>query len=206
VGLPGIGFAYRESGSYRAIFKGNISGPKSFQEVLDRFDGGLESKSKKVFILDAGIATEENIKLIKSRGDDYIVVVRNKPLSETPGAGYVSIRETHQGKVEAIRLRQEDETILYCRSDLKRKKEYSMRTRFTERFEADLKYAKEGLHKKLGTKKYSKVLERVGCLKQKHARVADLYDSSIQEENGEGTDISWRVKDIEKMDARFSGG
>jgi len=188
------------------IFEGNVSEPATFKEVLLKIDNGSKGKSAKTFIMDAGISTEENLKLIKSRGHEYIVVARNKPqLIVADEEGFVEIRHSHPGKVEARLFRQDQEVILFCKSDLKKSKEASMRTKFSERFEADLKYAKESIHKKRGTKRYSRVLERIGRLKQKHSRVAYLYDVSVKENNGIVTDISWKINNIQKMDERFSG-
>lgn len=188
------------------IFEGNVSEPGSFKEVMAKIEKQSNGKSTKTFIMDAGISKEDNLSLIKSLGHDYIVVARNKPeLNISNEEDFVEIRHSHQGKVEARLFKQDDEVILFCRSDLKKSKETSMRTKFSERFEADLKYAKESLHKKRGTKQYPKVLERIGRLKQKHSRVAYLYDVTVKENNGKVTDISWKINSIQKMDERFSG-
>ena len=187
------------------IFEGNVGEAKTFKMVLQKMENMSKDKSSKTFIMDAGISSEENLELLKSSGHDYIVVARNKPVEQTPNDGFVTIRHSQQGRVEARLIKQKDETILFCRSDLKKSKESSMRSRFSERFEADLKYAKESLHKKRGTKRYSKVLERIGRLKQKHARIAYLYDISIKESKGIVTDITWQINNRQKMDERFDG-
>ena len=187
------------------IFEGNVAEPHTFERVLDKLDKMSKGNESKTIIMDAGISTEDNLNLIKSRGHDYIVVARNKPLEQIPDEGFVRIEHSQQGMVEARLLKQQDEAILFCRSDLKRSKEASMRSRFQERFESDLKYASESIHKKRGTKKYTKVLERIGRLKQKHARVSYLYDIKVKERKGVVTQISWQVKDKQKIDERFSG-
>lgn len=187
------------------IFEGNVGEPKTFKRVLEKLENSSKFKSSKTFIMDAGISSEDNLNLLKSSGHDYIVVARNKPVEQAPNDGFVIIRHSQRGRIEARLIKQKDEIILFCRSALKKSKESSMRTRFSERFETDLKYAKESLHKKRGTKKYSRVLERIGRLKQKHARIAYLYDVSIKEKNGIVTDITWQINNRQKMDERFSG-
>jgi len=189
------------------IFKGNISEPKTLKKILDKLElcSRIEP-DKKTIIMDAGIATEDNLELIRSRAYDYIVVSRNKPLDSLSNEGFVVIRNTQENKVEARLYRQGDEIILFCRSDLKKKKkEQSMRSNFQERFEADLQYTRESLFKKGGTKKYEKVLERIGRLKQKHARVAYFYDVTVKQKQGVATDVIWRIKEGRKIDNRFSG-
>ncbi len=201
--LVTLGLVIDESGFPKQshIFEGNVSEPKTLETILDR----LKARGPKTVIMDAGIASEDNLALIKSRGHDYIVVARNKPLEQEPKEGFVEIKHSQSGKIEARLIKNADEIILYCRSDLKKSKEASMRSRFCQHLEADLKYAKESLHKKRGTKKYPKVLERIGRLKQKHARVAWLYDISVKEKDGWVTDISWKINNRQKMDERFSG-
>lgn len=201
--LVSLGLVMDESGFPKQshIFEGNVSEPKTLENILDR----LKARGPKTVIMDAGIASEDNLALIKSRGHDYIVVARNKPLEQEPKEGFVEIKHSQSGKIEARLIKNADEIILYCRSDLKKSKEASMRSRFCQHLEADLKYAKESLHKKRGTKKYPKVLERVGRLKQKHARVAWLYDISVKQKDGLVTDISWKINNSQKMDERFSG-
>jgi len=188
------------------IFRGNISEPKTLKKVLDKLELRSTIKpDRKTIIMDAGIATEDNLELIRSRKYDYIAVSRNKPLDSLPNEGFVVIRNTQENKVEARLYRHGDEIILFCRSDLKKKKEQSMRTNFQERFEADLKYIRESLYKKGGTRKYEKVLERIGRLKQKHARVAYFYDITVKQKQGVAIDITWRIKEGKKIDNRFSG-
>lgn len=187
------------------IFEGNISEIKTLEKILEKLDKNNGFARARTVIMDAGIASDENIELIKKRGHDYIAVSRNKPIDALPDEGFVVIRHNQENKVEARLFRQGDEVILFCRSDLKKIKEESMRTRFQERFETDLKYAQESLHKKGGTKNYLKVIERIGRLKQKHLRVAYFYNIKIKEKDGVATDISWHLKDDKKIDDRFSG-
>jgi hypothetical protein len=188
------------------IFKGNISEPKTLKKILDKLElRSIIKPDKKTIIMDAGIATEDNLALIRNRKYDYIAVSRNKPPDSLPNEGFVVIRNTQENKVEARLYRQGDEIILFCRSALKKKKEQSMRSNFQEHFEQDLKYVRESLYKKGGTKKYEKVLERIGRLKQKHARVAYFYDITVKQKQGIAKDITWRIKEGKKIDNRFSG-
>lgn len=205
--LVTLGLAIDENGfsKHSHLFSGNVAEAGTFKKVMDKFNVPGDIANFKTFVMDAGISTEENLQLIKSSGHEYIVVARNKPLSQEPQDGFITIKHSQQGLIEAKLFKRNGEAVLFCRSALKRHKETSMRTRFSERFEADLKFAKESLHKKQGTKKYSKVLERIGRLKQKHTRIAYLYDIVVKEEKGLVTDISWRIKSAPKMDERFSG-
>jgi hypothetical protein len=66
--------------------------------------------------------------------------------------------------------------------------ESSMNAQFNQRFAQDLEAASRGIIKKGGTKRLSKVWERIGRLKEKYPSVHKYYDISIQD-NGKGLAI-----------------
>jgi len=183
------------------LFAGNISEPGTLEHILDK----LGSDRRKLIILDAGIATKQNILLIKERGHDYLVVSRSHPDFEIKEEHFVKLRHDRQHLVEAMLYRDNEELYLYCRSELKKKKEQSISEFHRMRFEAELKNASESLHKPRGTKTYAKVLERIGRIRERHAKVAYFYDIEVKEEKGRVTEISWKLKDEQKLDDRFSG-
>ncbi len=98
------------------------------------------------------------------------------------------------------------EKELYCRSESKCKKEESMKSKFQQRFETDLTKTKEGLSKKGTVKKYEKIIEKIGRLREKYKRVSSYYDINItKEKNGKNAiSISWKLKE-KKLDDRYSG-
>ncbi len=98
------------------------------------------------------------------------------------------------------------EKELYCRSESKCKKEESMKSKFQQRFETDLIKTKEGLSKKGTVKKYEKIIEKIGRLREKYKRVSSYYDIKVKKEkNGKNAiSISWKLKK-EKLDDRYSG-
>jgi uncharacterized membrane protein YccC len=57
---------------------------------------------------------------------------------------------------------------LYCHSSQREKKEQGIAELFAKRFEAALATLAEGLHKKGAVKRYEKVLERLGRLREKY--------------------------------------
>ena len=183
------------------LFAGNISEPGTLEHILDE----LGSDRRKLIILDAGIATKQNISLIKERGHDYLVVSRSHPDFEIKEEEFVKLRHDRQHLVEAMMYRDNDELYLYCRSELKKKKEQAISEFHRMRFEEELKNASESLHKPRGTKTYAKVLERIGRIRERHAKVAYFYDIEVKEEDGRVTEISWKLKDRQKLDDRFSG-
>jgi len=119
---------------------------------------------------------------------------------------YVVIKETKTNKVEAKRISGsgDDEVFLYCKSHLKGEKERSMQGRFRQNFEEQLSCLSNAIHKKGGTKRYDKVLERLGRLKEKYKPIARFYQIQVEEKDGYACRVSWNYLK-EQSDQRFSG-
>ena len=62
---------------YSAIHEGNMSDSKTLPEMIDKLHTHTCTKTA-VVVLDAGIATEENLKLITEKGYHYLCVSRTK--------------------------------------------------------------------------------------------------------------------------------
>jgi hypothetical protein len=204
------------------IFKGNVYEGKTLLDMIAVLQGQAirplaapetreeanKAKQHVMVVLDAGIAIEDNIKLLKrEEGYDYIVVARNKPLdmSDLDGDDCLTIKQDNHNKVEAIVIIQDGEHILYCKSLLKRKKEQAMKMQFQQRFEQALNHIAASLTKKGGAKKYDKILERIGKQKQQYALVAHYYKVAVKQQDGIATAASWQFDKQQQAEQWFSG-
>ena len=113
----------------------------------------------------------------------------------------VTVKENERTIVRAglVENKESDEIELYCHSQAKEKKEKSIKGHFSQRFEEELTKAHEALSKKGGTKRYEKVIERIGRLKEKYKRVAHRYEITIKrdKEARNAIAIDWRQKEID---------
>jgi len=180
------------------VFEGNVSEPSTLEKMIK----GLEEKggcpdifepSKATIVMDAGIASEDNIEWLKENGYPYIVVSR-KHHRQFDEKEAVMVKQDKGGTVKAQKVidSEKNEVLLYCHSTLREKKERSINNRFTERFEEALTYLESGLHKKGRLKKYDKVLEKIGRLKQKYSQASKLYKIDVShDESGNAVQIIW---------------
>ena len=93
-------------------------------------------------VIDAGVGTQDNLKLIRGEGFHYVTVSRTRP-TEAPTEDLVVIKSEDDLTVKAKRLDREgadasSEVILYCESSARARKEASMKTRWQQRFEEGL--------------------------------------------------------------------
>ena len=209
--LVTVGIILDEDGFPKAsrIFPGNVSEPSTLEKILDDFfinsprQLPLNGKLPTV-VMDAGIATEENLEMIRQKGLDYICVDRRK-VKEIPSGEEKVVHEGNYGTVTAVRVEEPDEVFLYCNSTGRAKKEEAIKNRFQLRLEEDLEKIKQGLKRKGGIKRYSKVLERIGRVKEKYSSVSQFYEITVKKENGKAVDVCWKIKNEDKFQLRFSG-
>jgi hypothetical protein len=193
------------------IFNGNVSEPDTLIPMLEELQGERIKKQQRskaiTVVIDAGIASEDNLKLLIDEGYDYICVARNKPIdpSKINKDDLLTIKQDKNNTVRVQLIKADGENILYCKSFLKGKKEEAMRTLFQDRFERGLKEIEASLSKKGGTKKYEKVLERIGRLKERYSSIAHYYKIAVRQKQGIATGIEWNFEKEQKAQERFSG-
>jgi len=173
------------------IYPGNVSEPKTLEEMLTM----LQSNKEAIVVMDAGIATEDNIEWLKKNKYRFIVVSRKRNLTMPATEKRVLLKEENNNQVEAVLVTNDEtsELELYCHSQAKEGKSKEMVSKSCARYEDELNKLSLGLHKKKGTKKYEKVMERLGRLKEKFSRVNPLYDINVtpDEQNKYTLAITW---------------
>ena len=177
------------------IFEGNVNEPSTLEKMIK----GLEKKNlspdlfeplKATIVMDAGIATEENIQWLKKNRYPYIVVSR-KHHREFNEDEAVVVKQDKNCTVRVQRIvdSENDEVLLYCHSTQREKKEQAINDRFTMRFEAAINLLDSGLHKKRCLKKYDKVLEKIGRLKQQYPKGAKHYKIKVMKDEKTGNAV-----------------
>ena len=182
------------------IFKGNISEDGTLEQMIDHL-GGLTLSESPTVVMDAGIASEENIEWLKSKGFHYIVVSRKRYKKRPDEAqGAVVIKDEIDNKIIAQRVDDPDsgEALLYCHSEKREKKDQVIRNRFHQRFETALETLNKGLSKKGCTKGYEKIIEKVGRLKEKNTRVSHEYQIDVTADDDKKNAITITWKRLEK--------
>jgi transposase len=174
----------------------------------------LEPGSDRTIVIDAGLATEENLGWLKKNCYHYIAVNRGKAPFEKDFSDMTVLKEdASKGvKIEVKRFTEEGEAYLLCRSKKKIHKERGMRTRVEQLFVERLEYYRAGLTLPHRPKNYSKVVELVGRLKERYRRAAKLYEVEVKPEAAKSAtekglkavDIVWKRKE-ERYDRETSG-
>ena len=108
--------------------------------------------------------------------------------------------------IKAQLIRRENEQILYCESEMRRKKEESIKNRLQQHFEGGLEQIRASLFKPKGVKTYEKVLLRLGRLREKYKRIAHFYEIEVKrdEKTNRAADVTWKI-DKAMLEERFGG-
>jgi transposase len=186
-----------------SILPGKASEPQTLQEMIKRLSS-FERLFKPTIVLDAGISSEENLTWLRQNGYSYVVSARqNAPDLELDGE-LVSVGDAHD-LVKAAFVKNpsgNEEQWLYCESKAKAAVASQMKQFFKTRFEDELKKMTEGLLKPKGRKKYAKVMERVGRLKEKHKKISGCYEINVivSEDGKTATSIEWQAQEEKLLD------
>jgi transposase len=196
------GFLHRTS-----ILPGNASEPKSLEQMIESLSLH-QSLFKPTIILDAGIATKDNLTWLRENGYAYVVSARQDAPSMDLDGELEAVGDLHEF-VKAALIKNEDnseEKWLYCESEAKTSVASEMKQSFRKRYEEDLKKLSDSLSKPRAGKKLAKVIERIGRLKEKHKRISGCYEVDViaAEDGATATAIKWKVVD-EKMNGKLTG-
>jgi len=184
------------------VLEGNVSEPSTLEKMIKsmeekRSPSDLFKPEKATIVMDAGIASENNIEWLKENQYPYIVVSRKRHRQFNDNdAVVVKQDEDCTVKVQKVIDPDNNEALLYCHSTRREKKEQAINDRFTIRFEEALSNLESGLHKKRCLKKYDKVLVKIGRLKQQYSRAAKHYNIKVDKDDksGNAVKIHWAHK------------
>jgi hypothetical protein len=174
------------------VYEGNISEPGTLEKMLDELSNVVDGfNPQKTIVIDAGIATEDNLQIIKRKQFKYLAVSRKKSYGDNfwQGSQEQQIKlsdEKTQLRVNLVKTKKE--SYLLCHSEAKEAKEKAILDRRLKKFEEALNGINEGLKKKRTHKNYDKIIERIGRLKEKYG-VGSLYDIEVKQQKGVATQI-----------------
>jgi transposase len=192
------------------IYQGNEVDAQTLEDMIDRLERSSLDKKDKTIVIDAGIATEENLEFINSKGYKYVCVSRKRLKDYTIASTNKQViklthRDKNEVKLSIFHPEGYDDTWMYVQSDAKRKKETSMDEKLCTRYEDDLQAIKDGISKKYGTKSINKVWKRIGRAVQKNKRVSAQYEVEVEEKEGIAIQMTWKKQPNDKIVDKTKG-
>lgn len=183
------------------MLKGNIGEANTLKTALNQiieYSSPQSKLYKKTIVMDAGIASDENITLLKEEGFSYIVVSKKSSYKKDFWLDSKEEKITLQNEKDTLKLkvaRQDGELFLLCTSSAKEVKGKAILVQKMNRFEEGLRTLKDKLKKPRTRKNYESIVESIGKLKQKHG-VGSLYDIEISKEASKKEKSGFKATDI----------
>ena len=183
---------------YSSIHEGNIADCDTLSTMIDKLASHTCKEKKAVIVLDAGIATEENLELIEAKGYKYLCVSRSKLKHYQPIQDKLTVLMETKSKqhirLRAVTTEKNTDYYLEVKSNAKEIKEAGMKSQFEQRFEEALQRIHKAVHSKGGIKRADKVHQRIGRVKERYPSVQQYYiiDVSVDEKTKVVTEITWK--------------
>ena len=184
--LDGSGFVQRSE-----VFPGNVKESSTLEGMLAR----LSAPRDALVVMDAGVATDDNVTWLRDNGYRYLVVSRERVRHFDPDLA-TAIETRSRGKVhiQAVTDEAASELRLFCCSEARAEKELGITERFMTRFEDELQKLHDGLSRPRTHKQVAYVWQRIGRIRQKSRGAGQHYSIDIvtDPENAEkATGLIW---------------
>ena len=191
---------------HSSIHEGNFSDCKDIEKIITGLDY-VTGTNKPIIVLDAGIATKENLATIRSKGYHYLCVSRTKlknyVFDQSRLVVYLETKSKKEVVLKKIITADNTDYCLEITSEMKAKKEQGMKTQFETRYEEELSKISLSLTKKGGVKLSDKVNQRIGRAKQKYPSAQGRYDIQLtyDDKRVTVTEMTWTRVELKEKEA-----
>jgi transposase len=187
------------------LFAGNRNDVTTLEEIVEQIER-LYGKANRIWVLDRGMVSEENLRFLQEAKRRYIVGAPKGMLKRfEPELRSKDWKQVREGlEVRLCPAPGGEEIFLLCRSAQRKEKEQAMHERFEKRIA-------EGLEKIVASCRKRKQLpaavgQRVGRLLGKNSRAAGAFEVQIDADADGFAKCSWKKMDRWREWARLSEG
>ena len=188
------------------VFEGNRHDSTTVETIIEKMES-LYGTSDRVWIMDRGMASAENLELLEEEDRRYIIGTNKNQLKRFEQHLLTQDwKHVHEGLEVKLCSSPDgsEEIFILCRSEARREKEQAMHNRFIKRLESGLQKIEKSCAS--GRPKNASVIERrIGRLLERYNRASPLFDIDVKERDGR-TDLSWTIHDTYSHWARLSEG
>jgi len=187
VNREGFPFSYETFDGNRA----DVSTMESILRMVERKYG----KARRIWVMDRGIVSEENLAAIRKRGGQYLVGTPRRQMkrfeAELLQDNWTQVRPDVE--VKQIVIPQGEETYILCRTADRKEKEKAIRKRFSTHMESALEALKKSIAGGRLKDRY-KMERRLGRIQARHPQVNDLFEVTLRDTPA-GVRLLWEMKE-----------
>jgi len=191
VNSEGFPFSYETFNGNRA----DVSTMETILRMVERKYG----KARRIWVLDRGIVSEENLAAIRKRGGQYLVGTPRSQMKQFEEELLKDdwTRVKPEVEVKKISIPQGEETYILCRTAGRKEKEKAIRHRFSAHMEDALKRMAKSIETGR-LKDRNKMERRLGRIQASHSQVSDLYEVAL-EDAPDGIRLHWAIKEDRRI-------
>ena len=187
------------------LFAGNRNDVTTLEEIVDRIER-LYGKANRIWVMDRGMISEENVRFLKEARRRYIVGTPKGMLKRFERE--LLAQDWHQVHI-GLEVRfcpapGGEELFVLCRSAQRKEKEQAMHERFEKRIEEGLEKIAVSCRKR--KQEPVVVAQRVGRLLGQNSRAAGAFQVQIVPDANGLAKFSWKKVDRWRQWARLSEG
>ena len=191
VNSEGFPFSYETFNGNRA----DVSTMETILRMVERKYG----KARRIWVLDRGIVSEENLAAIRKRGGQYLVGTPRSQMKQFEEELLKDdwTRVKPEVEVKKASIPQGEETYILCRTAGRKEKEKAIRHRFSAHMEDALQRLGKAIARGR-LKDRNKMERRLGRMQARHAQVNDLYEVAL-EESPKGIRLHWAIQEERRI-------
>jgi transposase len=187
------------------LFAGNRTDVTTVEEIIELMEGRY-GKAKRIWVMDRGMVSEENMGLLTKEDRRYILGTQRGQLKKHEGELLKTDWQEVQSGLEVKRVDSPDgkEVFILCRSRDRAEKEKAIHDRFEQRIEEALIRMAQSCEKR--RYQVNVIERRMGRLLERNSRAAGLFDVRVEKgETGEAK-IIWTKREQWRQWSRLSEG
>ena len=180
------------------IFEGNRTDVTTVEEIVTAMEA-RHGRADRVWVMDRGMVSEENLSWLKSEGRRYLIGTPKRELKHwqrwlVEQEGWCEIRDGIE--VKLCPGPEGAESFLLCRSRDRQEKERAMHERFQERIRRGLESLAGRLERGRRPADADRINQQIGRLLGRNSRAAGAFEIHIERtaERASGLRLVWRER------------
>ena len=187
------------------LFSGNRTDVTTVEEIIEIMEGRY-GKAQRIWVMDRGMVSEENLGLLTKEGRRYILGTQRVQLKKYEEELLKTDWQEVQSGLEVKRVDSPDgqEVFILCRSRDRAEKEKAIHDRFEQRMEEALIRMAQSCEKR----RYqgNGIERRIGRLLERSSRAAGLFDVRVEKSETGGAKVVWTQREDWREWSRLSEG
>jgi transposase len=161
------------------VFDGNTHDSKTVEQIVRAMESKY-GRAHRIWVMDRGMVSEDNLRFVRQRGGSYIVGTPRSMLHQFER--YLTDKDWHEVQegveVKLVAGPEGNEVFILARSMDRRQKEKAMHQRFISRMEVDLRKM-QGSAARGHLKDIERAHRRLGRIQQRYWRASSAFDVKI---------------------------